>query len=72
MIFCACADFVAAVAIGAFHVFRVMRDGQPNARMAQSPLTAITGDFPLIDDLGFGCRNGHHLAYLVVAGLRPL
>ena len=47
------------VAIAAFDKAGVVRNGQPNARMAQSALTPIAGHFPCGDGLGLGGGARH-------------
>ena len=47
------------VAIAAFDKAAVVRNGQPNARMAQSALTPIAGHFPCGDGLGLGGGARH-------------
>ena len=54
----------AAVAIGAFDPALVVRDRQPDARMAQSPFATVTGHTPGFDDLGFRGGNGHCNAFI--------
>jgi hypothetical protein len=61
-----------AVAVGAFNPTEVLRDLQPNARVAKRALIAITGHAVLLDYTCFRGVYCHDALSLVVAGRRPL
>jgi hypothetical protein len=60
------------VAISTFNKACFMRDHQPNAGVAQSALSAITGHFPRRYDFGFWGINGHVYRSLMAERIRCL
>ena len=58
-------DLKPFVAIAANGKAGVLRDRQPDARMAQGTVATIAGDFPMGDDFGFG-RCGGHETFLIL------
>jgi hypothetical protein len=46
-------------AITTFHLAAVLGNGEPNPRMPQRTLIAVTSNFPLGYDLGFRSGAGH-------------
>lgn len=59
---------VFCVTIGALDPAMILRDLQPDARMAQTTFATITGHTPVVHDLGLGGGSGHGIYLWLVAG----